>query len=172
MRQASSIAPFDEEPPLAPTKIVLMFKVLLPFRTMMTSSEIAIDAPAHAQSAGPDKDLQSHGRRAIAPGENYSRLRSCGYRQRLLADNAKVWRAICSSSFEGRASTKQLDPESLIGLLAERFRVSSRVTPIKDKPPQIAARVRESFCPMPPVKTRRSNPSSAAIIAATCLRTE
>jgi len=34
---------------------------------------------------------------------------------------------------------------------------------IQAKPPQIAARASPSFSPMPPVKTTRSTPSSAAI---------
>jgi hypothetical protein len=94
------------------------------------------------------------------------------YSERLRGDNAQVWRAICSSSCEGRTCTAQCDLESLIGLFADRFRASSRLTPSQDKPPQIAARVSTSFSPIPPVNTSRSIPPSAAIIAATCLRTE
>ena len=87
-------------------------------------------------------------------------------------DEKGRWRAICSSSCEARTSTEQRDAGSLMGLFADRFRASSRLTPIQDKPPQIAARASPSFSPMPPVKTIKSTPSSAAIIAATCLRTE
>src|SRR6202041_1458306 len=59
-----------------------------------------------------------------------------------------VWRAICSSSCEVRTRTAQCDTGSLIGLAAERLRVSSRPTPIQDNPAQIAVRTCASFSPM------------------------
>jgi hypothetical protein len=93
------------------------------------------------------------------------------YQEGLCGNNAQVWRAICSSSSEARTCTEQRDAGSLMGLFADRFRPASSLTPIQDKPPHIAARASPSFSPMPPVKTIKSTPSSAAIIAATCLRT-
>jgi hypothetical protein len=40
---------------------------------------------------------------------------------------------------------------SLIGFCTDRFRASSRLTPIQDNPSQIAARASPSFSPTPPV---------------------
>jgi hypothetical protein len=70
------------------------------------------------------------------------------YQERLCGNNAQVWRAICVSSCEARTSTWQRDAASLMGLFADRFRASSRLTPIQDKPPQITARASPSFSPM------------------------
>ena len=78
-----------------------------------------------------------------------------GYWERLFGNNAQVWRAICSSSCEGRTRTEQRDTGSLTGLFAEAFLAPSRLTPIQDKPRQTAARTFSSFSPMPPVKTTR-----------------
>jgi hypothetical protein len=94
------------------------------------------------------------------------------YPERIRADNAQVWRAICSSSCEGRTCTAQRVAGSLIGFSPDRFRAESRVTPSQVKPPQIATRASISFSPIPPVNTIISAPPSTAIIAATCLRTE
>jgi hypothetical protein len=53
-------------------------------------------------------------------------------------------------------------------LLAARLGLSASLTPIQGRPSQIAARTSGSFSPMPPMKTIRSTPSSAAIMAAIC----
>ena len=72
------------------------------------------------------------------------------YQERLSGNNAQVWWAICLSSCEARTSTKQRDAGSLIGLFADLFRASSRLTPIQANPPQISARTFTSCSPIPP----------------------
>jgi hypothetical protein len=80
--------------------------------------------------------------------------------------------AICASSSEGSTRTEQRDVGLLMGSYKDRFRVVSRLIPSHERPPQIAARTFASCSPIPPVKTSRSTPSRAAIMAATCLRIE
>ncbi len=93
-----------------------------------------------------------------------------GYREMLVGNRAQGWRAICLSCCEGRTSTEQRDARQLTRLFAEAFLASARLTASQDKPRQIAARTPSPFSPMSPVKTIASMPSSAAIVAATCLR--
>src|SRR5438445_9322665 len=87
-------------------------------------------------------------------------------------ESSQVWVAICASSSEGSTRTEQRDVGLLMGSSKDRFRVVSRLIPSHERPPQIAARTFASCSPIPPVKTSRSTPSRAAIMAATCLRIE
>ena len=85
---------------------------------------------------------------ALAESRTVSTAVTGIYQKRFRGNNAQVWRAICSSSREARTYTEQRDAGSLMGLFADRFRDSSRLTPIQDKPPQIAARASPSFSPI------------------------
>jgi hypothetical protein len=97
--------------------------------------------PARSRLPGPREVQQPAGIRRERPLGNPVR------------EKCPVWRAICSSSCEARTSAEQRDSGSLIGFCTDRFRASSRLTPIQHNSSQIAARASPSFQGLVHVRT-------------------